>query len=134
MPEPKLPRGVFGTVWSELTATGVNDDARTREVVRQALIAGLPGIQRHAIRKAARQILALDEADRRMHAPGMPNTGPWNDMRTTLRRLTRGEPLPSVPCFACEETGWVLCPEGYCPDCCDGNEHNHEPVDAEAEQ
>jgi hypothetical protein len=35
-------------------------------------------------------------------------------------------------CASCEEPGWVLCPAGYCPDCCDGCEHNHEPVDAEA--
>jgi hypothetical protein len=33
------------------------------------------------------------------------------------------------PCASCEEPGWLLC-----PDCCDGCEHNHEPVDTEADR
>lgn len=134
MPESKLPRGTFGTVWSALQAMGVNDDARTRQIVREALTAALALIQRDAVRLAARQILVLDEADQRAHAPGMPNKGPWSDAQTTLRRLARGGSLPSVPCFSCEVTGWVLCPEGCCPDCCTAAEHSHEPVSAKAER
>jgi hypothetical protein len=134
MPDQKLPRGLYGTVWSRLTAMGVSDDLRTRALVRAVLIEALPIIRRDAVRKAARQILALDETDRRVHAPGSPNKGPWNDMQTTLRRLATGGSLPSVPCFSCEETGWVLCPGSCCPDCCDAAGHDHKPVDAEAEQ
>ena len=124
MTESKLPRGTFGTVWSALQAMGVNDDARTRSVVREALTAALPLIRRDAVRLAARQILALDEAGQRAHV----------DIQTTLRRLARGWSLPGVPCFSCEVTGWVLCPEGCCPDCCTAAEHSHEPVSAKAER
>jgi hypothetical protein len=105
MAEPKaeierlagLPRGLFKTVWEKMVAWGVDDCTHNEEVAREALRIALPAIQRDAVRQAARQILALDAADRRAHAPGMPNKGPWNDMRTSLRRLARGGSLPEVP-------------------------------------
>jgi hypothetical protein len=44
-----------------------------------------------------------------------------------------GEPITIaglVPCRACEEPYPVaaICPDGYHFDCCDADEHNHEPV------
>jgi hypothetical protein len=95
--EPKLPRGVFKSTWAKMVAWGVLDCTHNEEVAREALLIALPAIQRDAVRQAAKQILALDAADRTRRAPpGCPNKGPWNDMRTTLRRLARGEALPAL--------------------------------------
>lgn len=83
-PEPK-PSWLL--TWSKI-------DNGQREVDMQIGEAVAKDVLRHA----ARQILALDADDRaRRSQPGYPNKGPWNDMRTTLRRLARGEPLPEVP-------------------------------------
>ena len=60
-----------------------------------ALVAAMPAIEKAVLREMARRVLALDAADRTLrHQPDHPNKGPWNDMRTTLRRLARGEPIP----------------------------------------
>ena len=47
-------------------------------------------------RKMARDILALDQEDRNLERKGARNVGPYGDMKTSLRRLARGEPLPDV--------------------------------------
>lgn len=97
MAEPTLPRGVFKATWAKMVAWGVLDCTHNEEVAREALLIALPAIQRDAVKRAARHILALDAADRRAHGPGGPNKGPWNDMQTSLRRLARGEELPDLP-------------------------------------
>jgi hypothetical protein len=96
MPEPRLPRGALPLATEAAGAAMVTGQS-TEAVAFAALMAALPVIQRDAVRQAARHILALDAADRRAHAPGTPNKGPWNDMQTTLRRLARGEPMPDLP-------------------------------------
>lgn len=53
-------------------------------------------VQRAAVRQAARQILLLD-------AEPSPKGAPYYDMRTSLRRLARGEPLPDLPHESTEE-------------------------------
>jgi hypothetical protein len=51
-------------------------------------------IERRVRRETAREVLALHEADRMIERKPSTNKGPWGDMRTSLRRLERGEPLP----------------------------------------
>jgi hypothetical protein len=44
-------------------------------------------------RETAREVIALDEADQKLWEV---NHGPFGDMRTSLRRLARGEQLPEA--------------------------------------
>jgi hypothetical protein len=84
---------VLPTALKALEETGAWLDDSKRQAVEFALKAALPVIQRDAVRQAARRVLLLDEMDRRKSA----SKGPYNDMRTSLRRLARGEPLPDFP-------------------------------------
>jgi len=63
------------------------------EAARIALDAALPILERDIRRQAASEVLALD-ARNREQAERTHNRGPYYDMRTSLRRLARGEPLP----------------------------------------
>lgn len=56
------------------------------------LDAVLPAIEQHVRRSMAREVLALDAADHKLTR----NVGPWGDMKTSLKRLARGEELPDV--------------------------------------
>jgi hypothetical protein len=47
-------------------------------------------IERRVRRDMAREILHLDEVDRQCSR----NVGPWGDVRTSVRRIGRGEALP----------------------------------------
>lgn len=58
---------------------------------RVALEAALPLIERDMRRKIGRQVLALDSLNRQKTR----NKPPWIDVRTSLRKLSRGEELPS---------------------------------------
>ena len=90
MSEPKLPRGAVRLAAEALREAGVHpgDDG---EIARMALMAALPLIERHVRRETAREVLALEAEDRKRWAYAK---GPYGDMRTSLRRLERGEPLP----------------------------------------
>jgi len=92
--DPKLPRGALRLAAEALedAAGGLPSDWEAAEI---ALTAALPAMWKAAQRDLARHVLALDEADAGSDHNG--NKGPWNDARTSLRRLLRGEPLPELP-------------------------------------
>lgn len=48
-------------------------------------------VERRIRRETAQEVLALEAADQKLWER---NTGPYGDMRTSLRRLARGEQLP----------------------------------------
>jgi len=100
-PDPKLPRGSLKLATEALTEAALLNNAGYLPGDEQmaawiVLDATLPAIRRADRRDLARHILALDEEDQARHRQG-PNKGPWNDMRTSLRRLARGESLPDIP-------------------------------------
>lgn len=106
---------------------GEPERLEAKQLATKALEAALPIIERDVLRRVARQILTLHALDRGHICPGChgktvydpsisaldphailrcvnghefprrSNRGPFNDMDTSLRRLTRGEPLPDVP-------------------------------------
>jgi hypothetical protein len=61
---------------------------------REVLEAAMPAIERASRRKVAREILALDAADKAIERSPATNKGPFGDVRSSVRRLARGEPLP----------------------------------------
>ena len=108
MADRRLPRGALADATRAIIAAagdfGPGNGHRVvvagpaEDLARAALEAALPAIERAAQRETARHILALDAEDAgRRRQPGHHNKGPWNDMQTSLRRLTRGESLPEVP-------------------------------------
>ena len=90
--DTKLPRGAVKLAAEALRQVGIHpgDDG---EIARMALMAALPLIERHVRREMAREVLALEAEDRKRWAFAK---GPYGDMRTSLRRLERGEPLPRL--------------------------------------
>ena len=58
--------------------------------------AAAPASEKAWRRKMARSILALNEEDSNAARRGAPNVGPYGDMSSSLRRLARGEELPSA--------------------------------------
>ncbi|HZR50146.1 MAG TPA: hypothetical protein VFB06_11560 [Streptosporangiaceae bacterium] len=72
---------------------GPPDDNDMR-LAADVLAAAMPALERSIRRRMAREILALDEADGTLERTGARNVGPYGDMRTSLRRLARGETLP----------------------------------------
>jgi hypothetical protein len=101
MSEVKLPRGALKDATAAVIAVAdylgttcqITEPTQAQPIARAALEAALPVIERAVQRETARHILALDAAD----LAKQRNVGPWNDTRTTLRRLARGEPLPDLP-------------------------------------
>lgn len=75
---------------SHLTWRDFADDARAD------LEAAAPLLERAICRKMARDILALAAEDENAEKKGARHAGPYGDMRTSLRRLARGEPLPDA--------------------------------------
>ena len=61
------------------------------EAARIALEAALPLIERDVRRQTGRRVLALDSLNRQKTR----NRPPWIDLRTSLRKLSRGEELPT---------------------------------------
>lgn len=95
MPEKRLPPGALSAAtWAVLNATGSADSDEGRKeahrLARAALEAAMPDIERTLLRSAAARILELDAADQQCTV----NKGPYWDMRTCLRKLSRGEKLP----------------------------------------
>jgi hypothetical protein len=89
-----LPRSALRAGAEALQAHLHCDEADPwRDRARVVLLAALPAIERHVQRQMAIRILELDALDRQRTS----NKGPYYDMRTSLRRLARGEPLPEIP-------------------------------------
>ena len=97
----KLPRGSLSAATQAVTQAAADyghdgliaGDAET--LARAAIEAALPLIERDVRRKTARHVLALDDYARRQDAYTR-NKGPFIDMRTSLRKLARGEELADV--------------------------------------
>ena len=77
--------------WAEMYEDG---EISEEEIVRLILDAAAPEFKRRLLRETAREILALDLADRHIERTPARNKGPYGDMQSSLRRLVRGEPLP----------------------------------------
>lgn len=86
-----LPRGTWKAATDYLDPLSPKEDA----MLRHALGAAMPIIEKAALKAAAKHILHLDAEDRDRHRHA--HRPPWNDMRTVLRKLARGEPLPELP-------------------------------------
>lgn len=93
----KLPRGSLSAATQAVTVAAADfghdgliaGDAGT--LARAALEAALPLIERDVRRQMARHVLALASLNREKTR----NKPPWIDMMTSLRKLSRGEELPS---------------------------------------
>lgn len=89
-----LPRGTLKAAVEALQKHGV---LSSTDAAMAVLEATYPMIVRHARREVAREVLALDEADRKFSGRGSQfNHGPYGDMQSSLRRLARGEALPDA--------------------------------------
>jgi hypothetical protein len=105
-----LPRGAARAGAEALRAYG--DRGGTEEkAARLVLDAALPLIERDVRRKMARHILALDQLDRQQ-VERTSNKGPFYDMRTSLRRVARGEPLADEQAVIREQLSEVVPVEG----------------------
>jgi hypothetical protein len=123
----KLPRGSVKPATAAVVAAATDfghDDliaGNAETLARAAVTAALPAIRRAALREAAGRILLLDSlyegricpvcfgdtAERRWPRPNRCAEGheypslslksPYGSMRTYLRKLARGEPLPDLP-------------------------------------
>lgn len=93
-----LPRGALNAAKVGLTsvASDFGHDGLiagyAHTLARAALTAALPLIERDVRRQMARQVLALNDLDSQQ-AAATNNRGPFYDMRTSLRKLARGEEL-----------------------------------------
>jgi hypothetical protein len=90
VPDRKLPPGVLNTILGALEEEGwctIGMDW----ALRAGLAAALPVIERDVRRRTAREVFALEAEDRKRQDR---NRGPYGDIRSSLRRLARGEPLP----------------------------------------
>jgi hypothetical protein len=91
-----LPRGALdagATALEEAVMAGAHPHDDEWVTARIVLTAALPFIERHVRRQVAREVLELNELDR-VQGERTNNRGPFYDMRTSLRRLARGETLP----------------------------------------
>ena len=102
----RLPRGALAEATRAVAAVAeyigvtcdITEPTQAGPIARAALEAALPVIERAALRDAAKKILALQDEDHaRRQAAGIRSAGPpWNDMRSVLRKVARGEPIPEL--------------------------------------
>jgi hypothetical protein len=91
-----VPRAILAAAVAALDDAQPGVPRGAEEAARAVLEAVTPLIEDRARRQAAREILALDDAEKRLTRKGARSAGPYGDAVISLRRIIRGDPLPAV--------------------------------------
>jgi hypothetical protein len=92
----RVPRAILEAAAAAYDAALAEGALSATDAARVVLEAVMPRIEDRARRQAAREVLALDDAERKLSRRGPRNAGPFGDAVTSLRRIARGEPLPAA--------------------------------------
>lgn len=91
-----VPRAILEAAAGAYDAALAEGALSATDAARVVLEAVMPRIEDRARRQMAREVLALDDAEGQLARHGSRNVGPYGDAVTSLRRITRGDPLPAV--------------------------------------
>lgn len=92
----RVPRAILAAAAAAYDAALAEGALSATDAARVVLEAVMPQVEDRARRQAAREALALDDAERQLARQGARNAGPYGDAVTSLRRIARGDPLPAV--------------------------------------